>query len=256
MDGKLVFNYSGVENGNYVLLIHGLGSSSDVWEKSKNYLQKEYNVIQVDLYGHVKNDSVPIEKISIQNTADEIIYELNNKGINKIDIIGHSLGGVIAIDIALKQGELVDKLILVDTPTKQTSFKLMNYLFLELIKKDYETVIKEHYKKMTDNEELFTELKEIALRTNKYSYYQYMKSLFESDYSSDLVNLDKEKIYLLFSQVLVSKEKNLNKKLRKYGYNTIKKENIYYFEGVGHFIMNEKEKEFNESIKNILMKEK
>lgn len=256
MDDKLVFNYSGVENGNYVLLIHGLGSSSDIWDKLKNYLEKEYKVIQVDLYGHVKNNFVSIDKITIQNTADEIIYQLNNKGINRIDIVGHSLGGVIAIDIALKQGKLVDKLILVDTPTKQTGFKLMNHLFLELIKKDYETIIKEHYKKMTKDQELFAELKEIALKTDKYSYYQYMKSLFESDYSSNIKNLDKEKIYLLFSQVLAPKEKHLHKTLKKYGYNAIKNENIYYFKGVGHFIMKEKDKEFNEYIKEVLMKEK
>lgn len=255
MDDKLLFNYSGVEKENYVLLIHGLGSSSDVWEKSKDYLQQDVNVIQVDLYGHVKNDSVPMDKITIQNTADEIIYELNQKCISKIDIVGHSLGGIIAIDIALKQSKLVDKLTLVDTPTKQTGFKLMNYLFLELIKKDYETIIKEHYKKMTKNEEILMELKEIALKTNKYSYYQYMKSLFESDYSSCIEDLDKEKVYLLFSQTLVPKDKYLHKTLRKYGYSTIKNENIYFFNDVGHFIMKEKEKEFNKCIKEILMKE-
>src|SRR6056297_268288 len=131
MDSKLVFNYSEKQNDKYILLIHGLGSSSDVWEKSKSYLEKEYTIIKVDLFGHIKNQSVPEEKISIQKTADDIIKELINKGIDEVDIIGHSLGGLIAVDITVKQKELVNRLILVDTPTKQTGLKLMNYLFLE-----------------------------------------------------------------------------------------------------------------------------
>ncbi|MFW5891286.1 MAG: hypothetical protein ACOCUI_03620 [bacterium] len=116
----------------------------------------------------------------------------------------------------------------------------MNYLHLELIKKDYETVIKGHYKKMTTDKELYQELLKIALKTDKYAYYQYMRSLFESDYSSYFDKIDRDKVYLMFSQTLIPKEKNLDKKLKKYGYSNIRKENIYYFNGAGHFIMNEK----------------
>jgi pimeloyl-ACP methyl ester carboxylesterase len=91
------FYYQG--QGDVLLFIHGLGSSSAVWKKQLEALKQDYQLITVDLYGHGNNTKTPSD-ISIKQTAKIISEEIREKELSNITIVGHSLGGLIAIEVA------------------------------------------------------------------------------------------------------------------------------------------------------------
>lgn len=95
-----------------ILLIHGLGTYAKGWIKNIAALAEYNRVIAVDLPGYGKSD-----KGYYKYTMDfyaQIITELMDKlDINKAIVVGHSMGGQIAITMALDYSDQVEKLILI-----------------------------------------------------------------------------------------------------------------------------------------------
>ena len=236
--------------GDVLLFIHGLGSSSAVWKKQLEALKQDYQLMTVDLYGHGNNTKTPSD-ISIKQTAKIISEEIREKELSNITIVGHSLGGLIAIELADHNKHIIDRLILIDVPTKQTGMTLFNSLFLKILEKDFPRVVKEHYKKMTRDERLLDELLETALSTDKNSYYQYMKSLLETDYSKMARSLYAQ-VYLFVSSSLVKDKAKVTQRMRKYGYERIQEDRLYYYSEKGHFLMIESADDFNRDLLKIL----
>ena len=248
MNDSLFINEVG--SGKPILFIHGLGSSSTCWDEQVSRLSEKFKLITIDLYGHGQNKNLS-QNISISQTAEKIAEQLRNRNMKNISLVGHSLGGLIVLELTKQNQDLVDKIILVDTPTKQTGLSIMNYLFLKLIESNYETVVKEHYKKMTEDEDLLESLLAAALNTDKYAYYSYMKSAFNADYSNIVGNL-KANTYVFLSTSLVKDKSKLSKIKSKYGYKNITEGHVFYYDDSGHFIMLEKSKRFTNDLLNIL----
>lgn len=107
----------GTSNKYHVLFIHGLGSSSIVWRDIPEALSSKFHAISVDLIGFGGSDK-PKEDYTISFFSRFIKDFINSIGIGpdeKICIIGHSLGGYIAMDFTIKNTEMVDKLVLFDS---------------------------------------------------------------------------------------------------------------------------------------------
>lgn len=113
-----------------LLFIHGLGSYIPVWKFNILSLKEHFRCIAIDLPGYGKSD-----KKSHSATVDfytEIIFKFLNKlRIRKTSIIGHSMGGQIAINLALKHKNLIDKLIL----AAPAGFEEFSVDEIELLKK-------------------------------------------------------------------------------------------------------------------------
>jgi pimeloyl-ACP methyl ester carboxylesterase len=103
--------------GNTVLLVHGLGGNISHWSKNITTLSKSYHVIALDLpgYGHSsKNiDTVKTDLLSLY--ADIILGFIERKMLRNVTLIGHSMGGQIAIITALKDSQHIRQLVLVST---------------------------------------------------------------------------------------------------------------------------------------------
>ena len=95
-----------------VLIIHGFAGGTYDEEELANYLElnRGFDVFQFTLPGHEKNLS-KVERQEWINASEEQIEWLIRNGYNKIYLIGHSMGGVIATYLASKYKE-VKKLIL------------------------------------------------------------------------------------------------------------------------------------------------
>ena len=100
--------------GSPVLLIHGLGASMVVWRENIAALAQRFKVYAIDLPGHGDTD-----KPDIEYDADFVVEYLRkfveSLGFSEIAIFGNSLGGGLALMIALAHPELVSKLALIDS---------------------------------------------------------------------------------------------------------------------------------------------
>jgi len=249
MNGSILINEVG--SGKAVVFIHGLGSSSHCWNDQVIKFSDQFKVITIDLYGHGQNKNIP-SNIDISQTAKETIEEFQNRNLYNISLVGHSLDGLIAIEITRLNNELVDNIILVDVPTKQPNLPtIMKYVLLKLLENSYEATVKAHYKKMTEDQDLLKSLLSTALNTNKHVYCSYMKSVLNANYSKIVGSL-KSDIYIFLSTSLAKDKYKLNKIKRKYGYENITDDRVYYYKDAGHFIMLEKTKRFTRDILNIL----
>jgi len=110
-DLKLAYTESG--NGAETLIfIHGLGSYIPSWKKNLAGLQSKYRCIAIDLPGYGKS-SKGNYNVTMDFFAETIQKFCQLKKLEKVVLVGHSMGGQIAITTALKFPELVQKLVLV-----------------------------------------------------------------------------------------------------------------------------------------------
>jgi len=103
----------------HILFIHGLGSSADRWLDIPDALSKYYHTIAVDLIGFGGSDKPVDVNYTIEKFAEFILEFIDKIGLNgddgKITLVGHSLGGYIAVEFAIRNKELIEKLVLVDS---------------------------------------------------------------------------------------------------------------------------------------------
>lgn len=99
-------------SGPAVLLIHGIGDNSITWHAVQTALAEHYTVIAPDLLGHGCSDK-PRADYSIAAYANGMRDLLSVLGVDSVTVIGHSLGGGVAMQFAYQFPQLVDRLVLV-----------------------------------------------------------------------------------------------------------------------------------------------
>jgi len=93
-----------------VVFLHGFMGSSNDWKQVISFLKKDFYCIALDLPGHGKT---PIkENLSFESVADTIIQFLDGLGIKKTHLVGYSMGGRLAMYLALEYSEFFDKVVL------------------------------------------------------------------------------------------------------------------------------------------------
>jgi len=111
--------------GPAILLIHGIGDNSTTWEGVHAQLAQRFTVIAPDLLGHGKSDK-PRADYSVAAYANGMRDLLSVLDIDRVTIVGHSLGGGVAMQFAYQFPQLVERLILVGAGgvTKDVNFVL------------------------------------------------------------------------------------------------------------------------------------
>jgi (E)-2-((N-methylformamido)methylene)succinate hydrolase len=111
--------YSFIDNNtNPLVFIHGVGLDHKMWEPQINSLNN-YSTITYDLLGHGKTPYKK-EEITLSDFSNQLDYLLNFLKIDKINLIGFSLGSLIALDFASKFQDKLKTLTLIGTTYKRT----------------------------------------------------------------------------------------------------------------------------------------
>ena len=101
-----------------LVFIHGVGLDHQMWDPQIDNL-KEFSTITYDLLGHGKTPCKK-DKLSLNDFSNQLIKILEHLKIDKIHLIGFSLGSLIALDFVSKIQNKVNKLILIGTTYKRT----------------------------------------------------------------------------------------------------------------------------------------
>lgn len=113
LDNSISVAYTDQGKGSETLLfIHGLASYIPAWKKNLSSLQNSYRCIAIDLPGYGKS-SKGNYAVSMDFFADVVAEVCKKLSVDKVVLVGHSMGGQIAITTALKHPKLVSKLILI-----------------------------------------------------------------------------------------------------------------------------------------------
>ncbi len=104
--------YVRVGSGPALLLLHGLGCDHTTWAPVIESLARRYTVIAPDLLGHGQS-AKPRADYSVGGYANGMRDLLALLGIERATVVGHSLGGGVAMQFAYQYPELVERLVLV-----------------------------------------------------------------------------------------------------------------------------------------------
>ena len=99
--------------GKNIILLHGLGASSDIWAANIPVLSPHYHVVVPDQLGFGNSDKPPIE-YKIQTWVEFLDLFMQALKIPHATVVGNSLGGWIGVDFARQHPEKVERLVLAD----------------------------------------------------------------------------------------------------------------------------------------------
>jgi pimeloyl-ACP methyl ester carboxylesterase len=110
-------NYREIGTGQPLIILHGLFGSSDNWQTQAKKFAVYFRVILVDLrnHGHSNWDN----NSSYEAMAADVIELMQDLNIQKTILLGHSMGGKVAMYLTQNQPSLVSKLIIADMGTKK-----------------------------------------------------------------------------------------------------------------------------------------
>ena len=101
-----------------LVFIHGVGLDHQMWSNQVNYFNK-YSTLTYDLLGHGKTPCDK-DKLSLRDFSNQLLEILDHLGVEKINLIGFSLGSLIALDFSSHFQKKVEKLILIGTTYKRS----------------------------------------------------------------------------------------------------------------------------------------
>ena len=109
---SLELAFTEVGDGPPLVILHGLFGSRRNWTRLAQRLGERHRVVALDLRNH--GDSPWAETMSYREMAEDVADFLTREGLEGATVLGHSMGGKTAMVLALEQGELVSRLIVVD----------------------------------------------------------------------------------------------------------------------------------------------
>jgi len=138
---------TGVANGKAVLLLHGKNFSGFYWEPTIEFLaQQGYRVIAPDQLGFGAS-SRPDIHYSFHQMAQNTKALLDHLGLKQVDVIAHSMGGMLGVRFTLLFPETVERLVLENPIGLEDYRKLVPYTPLP---QQYAAELSQSYEKMLD----------------------------------------------------------------------------------------------------------
>ncbi|MGE7387024.1 alpha/beta fold hydrolase [Streptomyces sp. NPDC004126] len=111
---RLAYQVAGPLGGDPLLLLPALGETADDWAAVRDVLARERRVYALDLRGHGRSEWAGA--YSLELMRDDVLGFLDAVGLDRVDLVGHSMGGVVAFLVAQHSPWRVVQLVLEDAP--------------------------------------------------------------------------------------------------------------------------------------------
>lgn len=111
---RLACQVSGPRNAPPLVLLHAMGETAGDWDEVAPALATGRRVHALDLRGHGRSDWPGAYSLTLMR--DDVLGFLEALGLDRVDLVGHSMGGAVAYLVAQTDGSRVDRLVLEDVP--------------------------------------------------------------------------------------------------------------------------------------------
>ncbi|AHM61899.1 alpha/beta hydrolase fold containing protein [Flammeovirgaceae bacterium 311] len=161
-----------------LILLHGLGGTRDHWMRNLPGLSQHYRVLALDLpgYGQSQLQQLPEENLLLF-FSKAVVALMDSLSVQKAHLVGHSMGGQLALLLALEQPQRVSSLVLaapagIETFTTQEATGLKAYAAASFQQKQSEEQIRQSWAMNFSAMPAETEpLIRARLALNEYDYY-------------------------------------------------------------------------------------
>jgi len=221
-------SFTDIGKGSAVVLLHGFLENSTMWNKIIPILSEKNRVIAIDLLGHGKTDCLSYIH-TMKDQANMVKAVLNHLKLRRYAIIGHSLGGYVALALAELYSENIKKLVLMNsTALPDTTIKQKNRdRAIAMVKRNKDTFIKIAIPNLFINQSKIKHKQEIdfikkeALKTSLQGIIASLEGMkVRKDSTSVLQNKSFDKLFiigrkdpLLSYNTLINQTKNTNTKI-------------------------------------------
>jgi pimeloyl-ACP methyl ester carboxylesterase len=117
-------HYEVAGSGPPVILIHGWTQAWNTWRSTIETFEGQYRMYAPDLWGFGESDKDKRESFNVGDFVELIPQFMDQLGIGKVPIMGHSMGGTTALGVALKYPERVRKVAVVGSPVDGRSLSI------------------------------------------------------------------------------------------------------------------------------------
>ncbi len=100
-----------------IVFVHGWCCSRDNWRRQVAHFSRSHRVIALDQRGHGESDK-PDQDYTIAGFVDDLARFIGDRGLDRPVIVGHSMGGAIAMNLARKHPHIARGIVMVDTPSR------------------------------------------------------------------------------------------------------------------------------------------
>lgn len=97
-----------------MVLLHGLGEQGASWDEVRSAFDESFRVISIDLRGH--GDSDYPGAYSIELMRDDVVGLLDELGLQRVTLVGHSMGALVAYLVAWENPSRIKRLVIEDAP--------------------------------------------------------------------------------------------------------------------------------------------
>lgn len=125
--GLIKINYKNTDlafiekgKGNTLIFLHGFLENATMWDYYMEHLSTKYRVVSIDLLGHGKTGCIGYIH-SMEDMADAVYSVISHLNLKKVTLIGHSMGGYVALAFGELYPDYVKKIILVASTTRADS---------------------------------------------------------------------------------------------------------------------------------------
>jgi 3-oxoadipate enol-lactonase/4-carboxymuconolactone decarboxylase len=220
-----------------MVLVHGLGSNAKVWDEAAPYLGGPFEVWRFELAGH--GTTAPVDQPTVASEAERLGAFLDANGIDYPTLVGHGLGGMIALRYALDNPARVHRLVVIDAAARQLASPAEQLELAASLKTDYDRTVAGRCLNLSPDPAITDRIIDDALRTDSASYVSLLMSTADYDMTPELPGLTVP-LLVVGSELMFPAEVDSRHILQHLGFDHTRSLSFKRIANAGHYIMLER----------------